>query len=213
MTDEEKQNLEEIVSKVWEIPIEKAYKKLPNEMNELCKEEKLAISFYTQKGDRITNPYLRDGKPDTEGITEAQADLYVKTLSKSLNKLLDTEGTFYRKMVFDDKIYMGKILAGYMEAYAKKIIRTEESFLSTSINDNMLRKSPTDIGIIVKGKRGKDIEKISQKPSEKEILFNQKTRFRVTSVRSRRSFFLTYKFFKFFFTYKNVKFIVKMEEI
>ena len=204
ISNEEKKNLEEIVQKIWGMPIEEAYKKLPNEMNELCKEEKLAISFYTEKGDKITNPYLRNGKLNIEGITEEQADLYAETLSKSLNKLTDTVGIFYRRMAFENKTYMRNMILRYAEAIAYRRPYTDEAFFSTSIDDNMLIENPTDIGIIVNGKRGRNIEKISQDPNEREVLFDKKTPFRIISIQHGENFSPTYR---------HIEFIVEMEEV
>ena len=242
LTNKEKKNLEEIVQKIWGMPIEKAYKKLPDEMNHLQPEEKLAIRFYTHKGDRITNPYLRDGKPDAKGITKKQADLYAETLSKSLGKLPDEAGTFYRRVPFNSTTYKIKLfiklltkyvkaiilkqpypdktsfeeavlknendkiklLTGYREAIAEKKPYPDEAFFSTSTNSSVLRKRSTDIGIIIRGKRGKSIEKISRYPREREILFDKKTSFRIISVK-RGEVFLP--------AYKHIQFIVEMEEI
>ena len=205
ISNEEKQNLEEIVQKIWEMPIEEAYKKLSDAMNHLQAEEKLAISFYTEKGAKITNPYLRFGKLDTEakGITEAEADLYIKTLSKPLSKLPNEGGTFFRSMAFKNKTYAGNMILKYAKAIAYRRLYADEAFFSTSINDNMLRESPTDIGIIVHGKRGKNIEQISQHPNEREILFDKKTPFKIISIQNGE---------KFLPTYRHIPFIVEMEE-
>lgn len=128
--------------------------------------DKYSIDFY-----RDVNFYLRNGRKPKEEFFER----YIKVMNGGLDKLEKYEGTVYR----------GADLSPEVINIYKKALETgksikENNYLSTSRIENGAFNKNTKYKII--SKNGKKIEELSYFPNEKEVLFKEGTKFRVTNI-------------------------------
>jgi len=152
--------------------------------------EKAAIFHYT-RGDipasRQLNKQLRDGKLNDFNVA------FSELLSNALAKIEPVETTVYRTMRLNRTQLMDWIINAENQS---EIIF--EGFTSSSSSKDVVidfakkhagrKNNETDVLLVIKGKSGRPIEKLSQfsgrfegKPNQHEIVFDKKKRFRLIS--------------------------------
>jgi hypothetical protein len=154
--------------------LQKLYPGMPNT-------EKAAIYHYTQGNTsayRQLNKQLRDGKLGE--FNEAFSELF----SNALQKLPPIEATVYRT------IRLNKTrLRAFTEMATSGAETTFEGFTSTTLdrsiaelfaaNHKGIKKSETDVLLVISGKSGRSVEDFSQfgvrynKPNQREVLFDK----------------------------------------
>lgn len=130
----------------------------------------LHIATYTGKAHHKLNNALR------EGTATAKQIKFAERLDEALSKLPDHNGKTYRDIDIPKQN-----LKAFLKRYRQGEIVEEYQFTSTS-QRNDLKGFSGNIKFIVYGKKGKDIEKMSLYPEEKEVLFKTKSRFYVKTV-------------------------------
>jgi hypothetical protein len=135
-------------------------------LDRLAPSEQLSIRAYTEKGTAdVLNSILRTG--DT--LTPAQADVAAR-IRGGLSGLPEHKGTLYRR------VYPFKGL----EDYRPGSTITEPGFSSASLEP---QASYGPIELRIRSRSAKDIASRSYRPDEKELLFTNGTKFRVTDRR------------------------------
>lgn len=136
----------------------------------LLKSEALTIVAYTGAIHHKLNKALRTGTATAEQV------MFSKKLDKALSKMPVHNKTTYRTINI-----LKKDLPVFLARYKTGSIVEEIQFTSTSqIKKNKSFKG--NVQFIIHGKTGRDIEKISLYPHEREVLFQTKKRFLVDSV-------------------------------
>ncbi|WP_052019175.1 phage head morphogenesis protein [Pelistega indica] len=125
---------------------------------------------YTNTLHRDLNIALRTG------TATAQQKLVASKLDKALDKMPKYQGVTYRDIRIPKKE-----LKAFLDSYQIGSIIKERQFTSTSKID-ALKDFKGNIRFIIRGKNGRDIEKISMFPQEREVLFQSEKRFIVKKV-------------------------------
>ena len=146
------------------------------------------LAAYTNTLHRELNIALRTG------TVTVQQKLVASKLDKALDKMPKYQGVTYR-----DVRIPKKELKAFFDSYQIGSIIEEKQFTSTSKTDS-LKDFKGNVRFIIRGKNGRDIEKISMFPNEREVLFQSRKRFIVKKVHKR-----------FLFSLKNVTTIELME--
>ncbi|WP_281773726.1 ADP-ribosyltransferase domain-containing protein [Haemophilus parahaemolyticus] len=94
---------------------------------------------------------------------------FIAVVNQGLEKAPAYEGVTYRDTTLPDEV---------LEKYQIGKIVTEKAFTSSSI-DNSLSTFKGNVRFIIQSKNGKIIEDISDYPDEREVLFKNKTQFKV----------------------------------
>ena len=159
-----------------------------SDMRDLSEEEKTFLVAYLSNAYRIVNATLRGETSNSE------ADTLAKYVSRSLTKLQSYTGTVYRGENFDNagdtrresKAKYENRLSQLKSSVGKDIVF--QSFISASASkDRAVKKFASgDKAIVfeIESKYGKDLRRYND--SEKEVLFDKNSKFRVLSVRGNK---------------------------
>lgn len=126
--------------------------------------EAISIAAYSGSYYATLNAQMREGV-----MTPKQWD-FAQSLNKALEKLPNYTGKVGRKT---------NLPADAFAKYKPGMVIEERAFTSTSTSSNVWSGTHT---YEIQSKTGKDIEKLSKFPNEKEVLFKSGTRFLVKSV-------------------------------
>jgi len=143
---------------------------LPPELAEyrLTKLEAAAISSYTSDDYKVINPELRKSNPSKAVIA------YATMINAALEKLPEFVGVVKRGVKLP-----GSVLQTF---YVGNVIEFK-SFTSTT---SFMELSSFEYGhrLIIHSKHGRDVEKLSNRNEESEVLFKAGTKFRVIAART-----------------------------
>lgn len=117
------------------------------------------------------------------GVLSKHSQKFHQLLKSALSKLPDRPGTSYRGAGLQESA-----LQHYKNAFENNTPVTEKHFTSSSTEfseaENFALLSPgdkrTSTIFTIKGKNGKDIQQLSDVPSEAEVVFSSNGKFRVT---------------------------------
>lgn len=144
-------------------------KGLPRSLTTL---EGATINYYTNQHYYEINRYLR--KP----VEGSEFKTITEVMSRALEKLPDA-----KKKVFRSDSLPDSMLSELQRAAASGKPVTYEGFTSTSLKPGFVVDG-MNTQIVIKSKSGKDISKLSHTPTEKEILFDKGTRFKVLNYKT-----------------------------
>jgi hypothetical protein len=130
--------------------------------------DKAAVNDYTGSGYYEVNQTLRQGEMHKDAAK----------INAALNKLPEYKETTYRVL----NIYDEAKLKTYLDRHGEGKTVTYAEFLSTGKQPGTFGGG--NVNLTVKGKRGRDIEGLSNFRSEKEVLFKSGSRFKVKSYKS-----------------------------
>lgn len=125
--------------------------------------ELVAMKAYTSELYWDLNQNMRN---DNLTLTDNR---FIAVVNQGLEKAPAYEGVTYRDTTLPDEV---------LEKYQIGKIVTEKAFTSSSI-DNSLSTFKGNVRFIIQSKNGKIIEDISDYPDEREVLFKNKTQFKV----------------------------------
>lgn len=128
-------------------------------------EEAVSIVAYTGSHYAKLNDEIRSGTMTVDQYK------FMKSLNAGLERLPAHTGTTFRK---------ANLTPEQASVYKKGMIAEERAFMSTSKNQGTWSGSHT---FEIHGKNGRDVSKLSQHPSEAEVLFKSGTRFLVKDVK------------------------------
>lgn len=140
-------------------------------LEEVTQEEAAAIVAYTGYSYKTLNRLLRGGAYPSDAALQA----YVEAAQHGLMKLPKYRGLSARGAPFSEAE-----LKGILSTYRKNAVVEEASFTSSSLGDKAAFSG--NVYWRIHGKSGVHVEKISDHPSEREVLFMPGTRFHVDSV-------------------------------
>lgn len=139
-----------------------------------------AINTYTGSMYKDINALLRGSKQFNDPEYTQKVQDVADKAAEGLRSLPDYKGETYRGTALNDDIVAKMKVGG---TYSDK------GFLSTSSNPNIADNfkasnsaGKTQVLFTIQGKHGKDISSASQYGSEKEILFNPSSKFKITSM-------------------------------
>jgi len=153
-----------------------------------------SVNMYTGRFYKEINAFNRTGDVpfDKEnGITKA----YYQALTRTINKTLDEIPDKYTGEVYRGTYLNDKLVKQYKTAFEKGKPIIEKSFTSTSYSRS--ESFSGNVALKIASKRGTIVEKISEHPSENEVLFKANAKFKVTDFKD----------------FKNGKYEIYMEEL
>jgi hypothetical protein len=150
--------------------IQQAVQKLPKfaetvEKYGLTQEEGAAIYAYTTNLYDKINPKMRSGK-----LTKKDEG-FISVVEQGLAKLPAFDGVTYRRI---------DLSKADLARYQVGSVVTENAFTSSSKKQG-IKGFNGYVEFEIKGKNGKQIEKLSKYPQQYEVLFGEKTKFKVTN--------------------------------
>jgi hypothetical protein len=118
---------------------------------------------------RELNKQLREGQPDEHNRALR------RLLDKALSKAPAYEGTLFRRIQVDD-------LDAFLERYKEGVTVTEDAFVSTTNSRRSFKARKGNASFFITGRTGREIEQISGKPLQHEVLFRTGTRLEILQV-------------------------------
>ena len=158
------------------------YNRKETTSNELSLEEEFLIWHYTGGGSDSLNKALRDNTHDE------YFKFYEHYLNKALNKLSTYEGDSYRgqKNISSEELELYEKAKDSNKAIKIFCFYSTTTALQVARNKFMKPSNHQKTFFTIAGKRGRKVEKLSQHPEEKEILFQSQSFFWVREIYEER---------------------------
>lgn len=139
-----------------------------------------ALSNYTRNGYADINDYLRGKSSDREVFIEEDVELIDEAMDKSV---VEKPFCCYRGMDVDPEL-----LKKFSSAKPGDVI-TDGAYLSTSTNENEAFSGNVKLKIIVpKGAKALSMMRVSEYPTEMEVLLHRKGKLRVLKVEEKEGY-------------------------
>lgn len=151
-------------------------KRIKRTNTKLSELEEAAVYHYTTKAVQQLNLKLRLGREDDQNWSHAQL------VSQALGKLPNYKGTTYRFVASES------LLKKLQQSLEDKTPFVDKGFVSTSTSIDFIQRliarnnKPNQMVFTIQSKTGKKIDAISNKPQQKEVIFDKNSRFEVQEI-------------------------------
>lgn len=148
-------------------------------INGLSEHQKSTVSDYTDMSYWETNDFLRNNR--LNGMQKSELEKRVSDLEELLSKAPKYQGETHRGIGMDKDSY-----ESFKKAVKSSDVYYDKAFMSTTHDSEesklFAEEGDYTVQIKINGRNGVPIDKLSNSPHEKEVIYNRNTKFKILKV-------------------------------